>query len=95
MGFHYLKTGILDAAFDYARPELLVYANVPGKTGLQLVAVEYAAPTNLLSTPPAGFTGDVDQWDRNDQFGLWTLHAWVWMANPDGVFADTNVVLPQ
>jgi hypothetical protein len=95
MGYHYLKAEILDATFNHKRPELLVYANVRGKQGLQLVALEYAVPTNLSATPPAGFTGDFDQWDRNDAFGLWTLHAWVWLPNPDGVFADFNPRLPE
>jgi len=95
MGYHYLKAEILDATFNHKRPELLVYANVHGKQGLQLVALEYAVPTNLSATPPAGFTGDFDQWDRNDAFGLWTLHAWVWLPNPDGVFADFNPRLPE
>jgi hypothetical protein len=95
MGYHYLKAEILDTTFNHKRPELLVYANVRGKRGLQLVALEYAVPTNLSATPPAGFTGDFDQWDRDDAFGLWTLHAWVWLQNPDGVFADFNPRLPE
>jgi hypothetical protein len=62
---------------------------------LQLVAVEYAVPTNLAAAPPEGFDGKLDEWDRNDTFGLWTLHAWIWLPNPDGVFADTNSLLPE
>jgi len=90
MRYHYLKADILDATFDHQRPELLVYAQLPDEKRLRLVAVEYAVPTNLAAAPPEGFTGDFDHWDRNDQFGLWTLHAWVWLENPDGIFADLN-----
>jgi len=43
---------------------------------------------------PEGFTGDDDHWQRNDTFGLWTLHAWIWYRNPDGVFADFNPRVP-
>jgi len=95
MGHHYLKSTWLDATFDHQRPELLVYAAIPDTNHLQLVAVEYAVPTNLAATPPEGFDGKQDEWDRNDTFGLWTLHAWVWLPNPDGVFADTNPRLPN
>lgn len=93
MGYHYLKPEILDATFDPARPELLVYADF-GNGRLRLVAVEYAVPTSLSDTPPEGFTGDDDHWHRNDEFGLWTLHAWIWYRNPDGVFADLNPRVP-
>lgn len=95
MGYHYLKADRLDATFELDKPEILVYA--PDANGrMRLVAVEYAVPLNLAPQPPAGFTGDDDVWDRNEQFQLWTLHAWVHLENPDGVFASHNpkVVLP-
>jgi hypothetical protein len=95
MGHHFLKAASLDAAFEHERSEILVYAAIPDTNHLQLVAVEYAAPTNLAAAPPAGFDENLDQWDRNDTFGLWTLHARVWMPNPDGVFAVTNPLLPN
>jgi hypothetical protein len=43
MGFHYMKSSLLDSKFDPERPELLVYAatNCNSKN-LRLVAVEYA-----------------------------------------------------
>lgn len=94
MGFHYLKSTILDAEFDPARPELLVYAQDLFEGRMRLVAVEYAVPTNLTSTAPEGFTGDADEWHRQDNFGLWTLHAWIWYRNPDGVFAELNHRIP-
>jgi hypothetical protein len=89
MGWHYLSAGLLDANFDMEKPELLVYANLPGG-GLQLVAVEYAVPLSLSQNAPEGFTGDEDVWDVNTDFQLWTLHCWVWYNNPDGVFAEFN-----
>jgi hypothetical protein len=85
----------MDATFEHQRPEILVYAAIPDTNNMQLVAVEYAVPTNLAATPPEGFDGKLDEWDRNDTFGLWTLHAWIWLPNPNGVFADTNPRLPE
>lgn len=95
MGYHYLNADLLDATFEVDRPELLVYAPDAGGT-MRLVAVEYAVPLDLSVDPPAGFIGSADVWDRNEAFGLWTLHAWVHLDNPDGVFAphNPNVVLP-
>ncbi len=94
MGFHYLRPAILDETFDIEKPELLVYANIHNDNRPRLVDVEYAVPTSLSETPPEGFTGDSDHWHRQDQFGLWTLHAWVWYPNPDGVFAELNFRVP-
>ncbi len=89
MGWHYLNTTVLDSTFDLEHPELLVYADKPGG-GYQLVAVEYAVPLSLSAQAPEGFSGNGDVWDVNSQFQLWTLHAWVWYNNPDGVFAPFN-----
>lgn len=95
MGFHYLRSANLDANFDPERPELLVYAPDLCESRMRLVAVEYAVPINLSpDAPPEGFTGDADMWHRNEQFGLGTLHAWIWYRNPDGVFAAYNPRVP-
>ena len=56
----------------------------------RLVAVEYAIPLALSARAPAGFAGSADQWSANQAFQLWTLHAWVYEFNPDGVFAPHN-----
>ncbi len=93
MGYHYLKPAILDDTFDFERPELLVYADF-GNGHLRLVAVEYAIPLSMSETAPEGFTGDDDVWHRNEEFSLWTLHAWIWYRNPDGVFAELNERVP-
>lgn len=87
MGRHFINEDLLDTRFEANRPELLVYS--PDST--KLLAVEYAQP--LTATPPDGFEGDADQWIP---FGgvFWTLHAWVWKDNPDGVFNPTNSQVP-
>lgn len=94
MGYHYLKPSLVDATFDPAKPELLVYAMDQQNNRLRLVAVEYVVPISLSPDPPEGFTGSEDVWDRNETFGLWTLHAWIWFNNPNGMFADFNPRLP-
>lgn len=90
MGWHYLKGDLLDAEFEATAPELLVYADDPCGGKRRLVAVEYAVPLALSRKAPQGFAGSADAWTANTAFGLWTLHAWVFEYNPDGVFAAYN-----
>ena len=95
MGFHYINVGLIDGEFDMEKPEILLY--VPNEQGqLKLVGVEYAIPQAISSTPPEGFIGDNDHWHLNPNVagGSWTLHAWVVMDNPDGVFAEFNPNVP-
>ena len=94
MGHHYLKPAALDATFELETPELLVYADDPCSGARRLVAVEYAAPVDLLKEAPAGFIGTDDRWTVNQQFQLWTLHVWLYEHNPAGVFASHNVRVP-
>lgn len=89
MGHHFLAPARLDATFAPREPEILVYIEQPNGR-MRLVAVEYAVPTSLVSEAPEGFTGDADVWHENTTFGLWTLHAWIWLENPDGLFSDLN-----
>jgi hypothetical protein len=94
MGWHYMKQGNVDAKFDIDEPELLVYVDDPCSAKRRLVAVEYAVPFELSKRAPKGFTGNTDVWDANQQFQLWTLHAWIWEYNPAGVFASHNSRVP-
>lgn len=90
MGYHFMKSAIVDTVFDISRPEILVY-NKDHDDHFELVAIEYAVPIDTLSNKaPEGFTGSKDVWDHNTGFGLWLLHAWVWKNNPSGVFNPTN-----
>jgi len=88
MGYHYLKMDHLNATFEYDKPEILVY-NKEENGRMKLVALEYAVPIDLSTNAPAGFTGNSDVWSVY-QGVLWTLHAWVWEYNPEGVFNPTN-----
>ena len=93
MGRHLLKEALLDATFDAERPELLVYMEDLGGR-MKLVAVEYAVPLKVTDTPPDGFSGGADGWFRDERFELWTLHAWIFRDNPDGMFSPTNRRVP-
>lgn len=90
-GYHYVNFSLIDDTFDLENPEILVYAPSPNG-GLRLVAVEFAVPDSF--PVPEGFFGDSDVWDDNLAFHLWTLHAWVWQGNPNGMFADFNPHVP-
>ena len=90
MGWHYRKLNRVDGRFDPLRPEFLVYADDPCGGKRKLVAVEYAVPLSLSARAPAGFIGRADEWDANQTFQLWTLHAWLYEFNTDGVFAPFN-----
>ncbi|MBC7849911.1 MAG: hypothetical protein H7Y31_09245 [Chitinophagaceae bacterium] len=90
MGYHFLKDSINDATFEIRKPEILVY-NKKRNGKFELVAVEYAVPINdSPNAAPEGFSGSADVWERNESFGLWLLHAWIWEFNPDGIFHHTN-----
>jgi hypothetical protein len=101
MGRHLLRPEVppvegevpVDGIVDLQRPELLVYQ--PTDDGeLKLVAVEWAVPRKLFDVPPEGFTGDADVWFDDPVFKVWTLHAWIWKQNPDGIFNATNSRVP-
>jgi hypothetical protein len=93
MGRHLLKESLVDASFEAERPEVLVYMEDLGGR-MKLVAVEYAVPLTLTDTPPDGFPGGADQWFADQRFQLWTLHAWLFRENPDGIFNPTNRRVP-
>jgi hypothetical protein len=88
MGYHYLKMDHLDETFEYDKPEILVYSREENGQ-MKLVALEYAVPISLSPEAPPGFTGNSDHWAVY-QGTLWTLHAWLWEPNPNGVFNPTN-----
>lgn len=75
---------LLDGQIDPELPDALIYE--PHKDGLKLVGAEFA----VLDTgqPAPGFLGVTFQ--REEEFGVFGLHAWVWRDNPNGLFAETN-----
>jgi hypothetical protein len=91
-GYHYINNLLVDGHFDPAQPEVLLYAKRPCDDGLKLVAVEYVSPNTF--PVPEGFTGDDDVWESEEPFPIWVLNAWIWVHNPNGVFAFLNPRVP-
>ena len=82
---------------DLTKPELLIYATEDCAQGAdgqsELRAIEYVRPCNGIcdeSNLPEGFSGDDDVWEVFGDNFLWTLHAWTWRNNPDGIFVKIN-----
>jgi hypothetical protein len=91
MGYHYIKTSILDLKLDALQPEAMVYT--PGPNGiLQLGAVEYIVPAKAWddagNTQPPTVLGH--SLHLNPALGVYILHAWIWKENPSGIFSDWN-----
>jgi hypothetical protein len=95
MGFHWFNHDkIDDTIIDPFRPEAMVYA--PRANGsLRLAAVEWVVPKNLWeaehgvgAAPPTVFGHEMHI--LNPALGWYVAHAWVWMYNPSGVFANWN-----
>jgi hypothetical protein len=88
MGFHYGNPALINGSVDVTHPEVLLYE--PQQNGrLQLVGVEYIIPFDMWTAPqPPVLFGQT--FKRNETFGLWALHAWVWENNGSGTFADWN-----
>jgi hypothetical protein len=78
---------LLDGRIDPRLPDALVYE--PGEARARLVAVEFALPYDLWTRDrPPQFLGQ--DFQREDEFGVWALHVWVWRHNPEGLFAEAN-----
>ncbi|MDJ0645476.1 MAG: hypothetical protein QNJ57_05760 [Flavobacteriaceae bacterium] len=96
MGHHFLNATLLDNTFELEKPEVLLYS--PDENGgLRFVAAEYGIPITDMNNPPPppeGFTGSADVWEINTEFNLWTLHVWIELENPDGIFKPRNPILP-
>ena len=53
-----------------------------------MVAVEYIVPNSPdVVEPPMLFDR---HFHLNTDLDVWVLHAWVWKANPTGMFMDFN-----
>jgi len=87
-GFEYVNFSLIDCHFDPTQPEALHY--IQSGNRLRLVGVEYAVLVACTPTEePKGFSGDADEWEfMAEGFPIWALNAWIWMGNPNGVFAE-------
>lgn len=86
MGIHYVNMQkVADGQISAADPEVLVYIPEPDG-GLRLVAAEYMIPQAMSPFAPELYGHAF----HPGPMATWTLHAWVWRNNPDGMFADFN-----
>jgi hypothetical protein len=93
-GYHYLNFALVDDNFEIERPEALLYTVGPDGQ-LRLAAVEYLVPLADSEEAPEGFAGDEDLWREDSEgFALWELNVWLWLNNPDGMFAARNPRIP-
>ena len=88
MGFHWVNDALVDPVFDPLKPEAVLYA--PGPSGkLQLVAVEYIVID--VGQPAPTFDGHpFDVGGTPVPVPHWSLHVWVHLDNPSGIFAPFN-----
>ncbi|MDG5490723.1 hypothetical protein [Psychroserpens sp. SPM9] len=95
MGHHYIKLELIDNVFEIEKPEALLF--VPDENDvMQFVGVEYLVPIEDLDNPPPapeGYTGTEDVWEISTMDSMWTLHVWIGLENPDGIFARLNMTL--
>jgi hypothetical protein len=98
MGYHYINAALMDdLAVDPLEPEALVYAPAPDG-GLKLVAVEWIVrgpqsnpPGVPADAPPPTVLGmDMHILVPPPGPAFYLAHAWIWMHNPAGIFADWN-----
>ena len=88
MGFHYGKEAAIDGMVKLEEPEVLLYEPQPDGS-LELVGIEYIVPfPQWTAQNPPRLMGH--EFHRNETFGLWALHAWLYRENPSGMFADWN-----
>lgn len=90
MGYHFIKTELLDTTVDLLNPEVMVYT--PGPNGiLQLGAVEYVVPAAAWDATHTELPELFGQtYHLDPALGLYELHVWVWKNNPAGMFEDWN-----
>jgi hypothetical protein len=97
MGVHYVRGDLVgDTTLDPEHPEALVYApNAAGQ--LRLAALEYIvfqAPWDAEhSEPPSMFGQTFNLTPAGNRFGIpafYSLHAWVWEPNSDGMLQPWN-----
>lgn len=81
---------LMDGVMDPRSPDALVYEPARNKREQpKLVAAELAIPYALWNgDAPPKFLGA--EFQREDEYGVYGLHVWIWRHNPEGLFAEGN-----
>lgn len=97
MGVHFVHPDRMESStINPECPEVLLYEPQEAKdceTRYKLVGVEYFVAANQVSGTPTLFGQEFDgpmPGHTPDEPEHYDLHAWVWRANPNGVFAPHN-----
>jgi hypothetical protein len=99
MGIHYVNGNLVgDAVLDVAHPEALVYEPGGFFTKQRLAALEYIVFKDVWeaaghTAKPRLFGVDFDFTPSPNRYGIpafYALHAWIWKANPAGMFMPWN-----
>jgi hypothetical protein len=86
MGYHNVNFALVDGKVDVREPEAILYEARPDGTR-ELVAVEWAVPIEATPSAPKLFG---KAFSKDEELGLYTLHAWIYKDNPDGLFTAFN-----
>jgi hypothetical protein len=98
MGDHYSRSanddfGRGDGTHSVERPQYLVYAPQPDGSR-RLAALDYTVPYEKWQSDKAPEFFGIP-FTRNDGFGVWMFHIWVFQHNPAGIFANFNPRVAQ
>lgn len=87
MGYRYVNaTYLADSVVDPAKPEVLLYEGGPDADDRDLVGVGWAVK-NTGQVAPELFG---ETFRSTEVPGYYTLHAWIYEDNPDGLFEGFN-----
>ncbi|OPG10047.1 hypothetical protein B1R27_03400 [Streptomyces sp. GKU 895] len=88
MGYHYVNATLLeDPAVDPAEPEALLYEGGSTTGTRKLVGVEWIVPDTAVTAAPTLF-GEIFSHDA--VLHVYSLHAWIYKSNPNGLFETFN-----
>jgi hypothetical protein len=93
MGYHYVNFAeAMNPASSPTKPDVLLYA--PSPSGPRLVGVEWIvfdADQDMATVEHHSVLGQAFNGPMTHGLPVhYDLHAWVWQANPEGVFEDFN-----
>ncbi|MEU5044122.1 hypothetical protein [Streptomyces griseorubiginosus] len=83
MGYHYVNPNHI-GSLDPGKPAALLYED--GPHGRKLIGVEWVVADTGQDAPK--LFGQ--KFDEGQRAGLFTLHAWLYKENPDGLFKGFN-----
>lgn len=91
MGYHYIRPDLL-GTFDVTQPHVLMFhPNADGE--LRFVGLEWLQPIEDETTTPTTLFGQTFHGPNmldGVPFAFFALHAWIWQANPAGMFEGAN-----